>query len=95
MFDQSYAVDLGGFEVRALSLERLLVVKRKLGRPKDLLMALQIEPRSTRCERSVRARRRSLRCQRPRYVISQLMAGRSWPVLLISPLFGSHVEPLT
>ena len=43
VFDQSYAVDLGGFEVRALSLERLLVVKRKLGRPKDLLMALQIE----------------------------------------------------
>jgi hypothetical protein len=27
----------------AASLERLLVVKRKLGRPKDLLMALQIE----------------------------------------------------
>ncbi len=41
--EQSYQVDLGGFAVRALSLERLLVVKRKLGRPKDLLMALQIE----------------------------------------------------
>jgi predicted nucleotidyltransferase len=43
VLEQSYHVDLGGFEVRALSLERLLVVKRKLGRPKDLLMALQIE----------------------------------------------------
>lgn len=43
VFDESYTVDLGGFDVRALSLERLLVVKRKLGRPKDLLMALQIE----------------------------------------------------
>jgi predicted nucleotidyltransferase len=40
---ESYRVELGGFEVRTLSLERLLVVKRKLGRPKDVLMALQIE----------------------------------------------------
>jgi hypothetical protein len=39
----SYRVDLGGFEVRVLSLERLLLVKRRLGRPKDKLMALQIE----------------------------------------------------
>ncbi len=37
------AVDLGGFEVRVLTLERLLEVKKKLGRPKDKLMALQIE----------------------------------------------------
>ncbi len=36
-------VDLGGFTVRVLSLERLLDVKRKLARPKDQLMALQIE----------------------------------------------------
>lgn len=36
-------VDLGGFEVRVLTLERLLTVKRKLVRPKDKLMALQIE----------------------------------------------------
>lgn len=36
-------VDLGGFEVRVLSLERLLEVKRKLKRPKDQLMVLQIE----------------------------------------------------
>ncbi len=36
-------VDLGGFEVRVLSLERLLEVKRRLNRPKDKLMALQIE----------------------------------------------------
>lgn len=36
-------VDLGGFEVRVLTLERLLEVKKKLGRPKDKLMALQIE----------------------------------------------------
>jgi hypothetical protein len=43
VLDQSYRVDLGGFEVRALSLQRLLIVKRKLGRPKDMLMALQIE----------------------------------------------------
>ena len=43
VLDESYRVDLGGFEVRTLSLERLLVVKRKLGRPKDVLMALQIE----------------------------------------------------
>jgi predicted nucleotidyltransferase len=43
VLDDSYRVDLGGFEVRALSLERLLIVKRKLGRPKDKLMALQIE----------------------------------------------------
>lgn len=36
-------VELGGFEVRVLSLERLLEVKKKLGRPKDKLMAMQIE----------------------------------------------------
>lgn len=39
----SALVDLGGFEVRVLSLRRLLEVKRKLSRPKDKLMALQIE----------------------------------------------------
>ncbi|MBI2391762.1 MAG: hypothetical protein HYV09_19385 [Deltaproteobacteria bacterium] len=39
----SHWVDLGGFEVRVLSLERLLTIKRKLNRPKDKLMALQIE----------------------------------------------------
>jgi predicted nucleotidyltransferase len=39
----SDVVDLGGFAVRVLSLERLLEVKRKLGRPKDKLMAMQIE----------------------------------------------------
>lgn len=43
VLEQSYLVDLGGFEVSVLSLERLLVVKRKLGRAKDRLMALQIE----------------------------------------------------
>jgi predicted nucleotidyltransferase len=43
VLDESYRVDLGGFEVSVLSLERLLVVKRKLTRPKDQLMALQIE----------------------------------------------------
>src|SRR6185503_11964294 len=32
---------------------------------------------------------------RPKNVISQLIAGRSWPLLLIRPLLGSHVEPLT
>ena len=36
-------IDLGGFEVRVLTLERLLEVKRKLRRPKDKLMAIQIE----------------------------------------------------
>lgn len=36
-------VDLGGFSVRVLNLERLLEVKKKLSRPKDQLMALQIE----------------------------------------------------
>ena len=36
-------VDLGGFEVRVLSLERLLELKRKMGRPKDKLMVLEIE----------------------------------------------------
>lgn len=36
-------IDLGGFEVSVLTLERLLEVKKKLGRPKDKLMALQIE----------------------------------------------------
>lgn len=39
----STPVDLGGFEVRVLSLERLLEVKKKLGRPKDKLMVMQIE----------------------------------------------------
>lgn len=39
----TYEVDLGGFKVRVLSLERLLVTKQKLGRAKDRLMALQIE----------------------------------------------------
>jgi predicted nucleotidyltransferase len=43
VLDESYRVDLGGFSVRVLSLERLLVVKRKLGRAKDRLMTLQIE----------------------------------------------------
>ena len=37
------SIDLGGFSVRVLGLERLLEVKRKLSRPKDKLMALQIE----------------------------------------------------
>jgi predicted nucleotidyltransferase len=36
-------VELDGFAVQVLSLERLLVIKRQLKRPKDLLMALQIE----------------------------------------------------
>jgi predicted nucleotidyltransferase len=36
-------IDLDGFSVRVLSLPRLLEIKRKLKRPKDLLMALQIE----------------------------------------------------
>jgi hypothetical protein len=39
----STSIDLGGFDVRVLSLERLLEVKKKLGRPKDKLMAMQIE----------------------------------------------------
>lgn len=39
----SELVDLGGFSLRVLSLERLLEVKKKLSRPKDQLMALQIE----------------------------------------------------
>ena len=43
VLEQSYRVDLGGFQVQTLSLERLLVVKRKLNRPKDRLMVLQIE----------------------------------------------------
>ncbi|HEY4120691.1 MAG TPA: hypothetical protein VGM56_22655 [Byssovorax sp.] len=40
---ESPPVDLGGFSVRVLSLERLLLVKRALGRPKDKMMVLQIE----------------------------------------------------
>ena len=36
-------IDLEGFSVRVLSLPRLLEIKRKLKRPKDQLMALQIE----------------------------------------------------
>ena len=36
-------VDLDGFSVRVLSLPRPLEIKRKLKRPKDQLMALQIE----------------------------------------------------
>lgn len=40
---QTIEVDLGGFSVRVLTLERLLEVKRKLTRPKDRLMVLQIE----------------------------------------------------
>lgn len=39
----TYEVDLGGFNVRVLSLERLLLAKQRLGRAKDRLMALQIE----------------------------------------------------
>jgi hypothetical protein len=33
--------------------------------------------------------------QRPRYVINQDIAGRIWPELLMRPLFGSQVAPLT
>lgn len=33
--------------------------------------------------------------QRPKNVMSQLIAGRIWPLLLIRPLWGSQVEPLT
>ncbi len=36
-------IELDGFSVRVLSLPRLLEIKRKLKRPKDQLMALQIE----------------------------------------------------
>lgn len=36
-------IDLDGFSVQVLSLPRLLEIKRKLKRPKDQLMALQIE----------------------------------------------------
>lgn len=43
LLPDSDLVDLGGFEVRVLSLARLLEVKRKLLRPKDQLMVLQIE----------------------------------------------------
>lgn len=43
LLPDSDLVDLGGFEVRVLSLPRLLEVKRKLSRPKDQLMVLQIE----------------------------------------------------
>lgn len=43
VISETLIVDLGGFEVRVLTLERLLEVKRKLGRPKDRLMVLQIE----------------------------------------------------
>jgi predicted nucleotidyltransferase len=43
LLSHSSWVDLDGFAVRVLSLERLLEVKRKLDRPKDKLMVLQIE----------------------------------------------------
>ena len=43
VLSDTYEVDLGGFSVRVLSLERLLIVKKKLDRPKDRLMTLQIE----------------------------------------------------
>ncbi len=43
LLPDSDLVDRGGFEVRVLSLARLLEVKRKLARPKDQLMVLQIE----------------------------------------------------
>jgi len=41
--ETGYKDDFRSWSWHELSLERLLVVKRKLGRPKDLLMALQIE----------------------------------------------------
>jgi hypothetical protein len=47
-------VDLGGFEVRVLSLSRLLEIKRRLARPKDRLMALEIEATIEEQERSKR-----------------------------------------
>lgn len=43
LLPESRRVDLGDFSVRVVSLERLLEIKRKLGRPKDKLMAMQIE----------------------------------------------------
>lgn len=36
-------IDLDGFAIRVLSLARLLEIKKKLPRPKDKLMALQLE----------------------------------------------------
>jgi hypothetical protein len=33
--------------------------------------------------------------QRPKYDINQDIAGRIWPELLMRPLFGSQVAPLT
>lgn len=36
-------IDLDGFAIRVLSLARLLEIKKKLSRPKDKLMALQLE----------------------------------------------------
>lgn len=52
VLDETDVVDLGGFTVRVLRLERLLEVKRALRRPKDQLMALQIE--ATLAERAKR-----------------------------------------
>lgn len=43
VIDESDVIQLADVPVRVLRLERLLVVKRKLNRPKDRLMALQIE----------------------------------------------------
>jgi predicted nucleotidyltransferase len=43
LLPHSRRVDLGDVSIRVVSLERLLEIKKKLGRPKDRLMVLQIE----------------------------------------------------
>ena len=43
LLPDTYEVQLEELTVRVVTLERLLVIKRQLARPKDRLMALQIE----------------------------------------------------
>ncbi len=43
VFSDTYEIELDSLRVRVITLERLLTIKRALGRPKDQLMALQIE----------------------------------------------------
>jgi len=43
LLPDTYEVQLEELTARVVTLERLLVIKRQLARPKDRLMALQIE----------------------------------------------------
>lgn len=55
LIDTTRVLTMGGYEIRVISLERLVALKRELGRPKDLAMLSTLE--ATLRERDKRERK--------------------------------------